>query len=178
LLPKQILCFFHKRKETQPWLPGYKRSLLTYCTDHDKELVATFENGETVKAVIWRRSIPARLRLSIQTWQSNMVKAFQEIEQYCHEWELLHLSVITLITYSCIAGKYIILNVHNSFCIVFVSAKQIYMLSQTWPYCYRMLAHSHSATSLYNLSQFKPISDSFTSIVYILPASNLGTGIL
>jgi hypothetical protein len=117
-----FVVFFHKRKETQPWLPCYKRSLLTYCTraDHDKELLATFENGETVKAVIfWRRStIPARL--SIQTWQSDMVKVFQEIEQYCHEWELLHLSVITLITYSCIAGKYIILNVHNSYCIVFI----------------------------------------------------------
>ena len=48
----------------------------------------------------------------------------------------------------------------------------------TVPYCYRMLAHSHSATSLYNLSQFKPISDSFTSIVYIVPASNLRTGIV
>jgi hypothetical protein len=24
------------------------------------------------------------------------------------------------------------------------------LLSQTWPYCYRMLTHSHSATSLYN----------------------------
>ena len=43
---------------------------------------------------------------------------------------------------------------------------------------YRMLAHSHSATSLYNLSQFKPISDQFTSIVYIVPASNLRTGIV
>ena len=48
----------------------------------------------------------------------------------------------------------------------------------TVPYCYRMLAHSHSATSLYNLSQFKPISDLFTSIVYIVPASNLRTGIV
>jgi hypothetical protein len=41
-----------------------------------------------------------------------------------------------------------------------------------------MLAHSHSATSLYNLSQFKPISDQFTSIVYVVPASNLRTGIV
>ena len=48
----------------------------------------------------------------------------------------------------------------------------------TVPYCYRMLAHSHSATSLYNLGQFKPISDPFTSIVYIVPASNLRTGIV
>ena len=74
------------RRHGLDYLHGYKRSLLTYCTraDHDKELLATFEHGETVKAVIfWRRSIPARL--SIQTWQSNMVKAFQEIEQYCHE---------------------------------------------------------------------------------------------
>ena len=64
---------------------------------------------------------------------------------------------------------------------IFVSAKQIYMLSQTWPYRtvpYRMLTHSHSATSLYNLRQFKPISDQFTSIVYIVPASNLRTGIV
>ena len=61
---------------------------------------------------------------------------------------------------------------------IFVSAKQIYMLSQTCRDCYRMLAHSHSATSLYNLSQFKPISDSFTSIVYVVPASNLRTGIV
>jgi hypothetical protein len=59
---------------------------------------------------------------------------------------------------------------------VFVSAKQIYMLSQTWPY--RMLAHSHSATSLYNLSQFKPISDQFTSLVYVVLASNLRTGVV
>ena len=43
---------------------------------------------------------------------------------------------------------------------------------------YRMLAHSHSATSLYNLSQFKPISDQFTSIVYVVPASNLRTGVV
>jgi hypothetical protein len=50
------------------------------------------------------------------------------------------------------------------------------MLSQTWPY--RMLTHSHSATSLYNLRQFKPISDQFTSIVYVVPASNLRTGIV
>jgi hypothetical protein len=50
------------------------------------------------------------------------------------------------------------------------------MLSQTWPY--RMLTHSHSATSLYNLRQFKPISDQFTSIVYLVPASNLRTGIV
>ena len=41
-----------------------------------------------------------------------------------------------------------------------------------------MLTHSHSATSLYNLSQFKPISDQFTSIVYIVPASNLRTGVV
>ena len=41
-----------------------------------------------------------------------------------------------------------------------------------------MLAHSHSATSLYNLSQFKPISDQFTSIVYVVPASNLRTGVV
>jgi hypothetical protein len=69
---------------------------------------------------------------------------------------------------------------------IFVSAKQIYMLSQTChdrtvPYPtvpYRMLTHSHSATSLYNLSQFKPISDQFTSIVYIVPASNLRTGVV
>jgi hypothetical protein len=33
--------------------------------------------------------LPARLGLPIQTWQSDMVKAFQEIEQYCYEWELL-----------------------------------------------------------------------------------------
>jgi hypothetical protein len=59
---------------------------------------------------------------------------------------------------------------------VFVSAKRIYMLSQTWPY--RMLAHSHSATSLYNLSQFKPISDQFTSLVYVVLASNLRTGVV
>jgi hypothetical protein len=39
-----------------------------------------------------------------------------------------------------------------------------------------MLTHSHSATSLYNLGQFKPISDQVTSIVYVLPASNLRTG--
>jgi hypothetical protein len=121
------------RRHSLDYLATKEACWHTACTDHDKELVATFENGETVKAVIWRRSIPAQLRLSIQTWQSNMVKAFQEIEQYCHEWELLHLSVITLITYSCIAGKYIILNVHNSFCIVFVSAKQIYI-------CYRKRA--------------------------------------
>jgi hypothetical protein len=61
--------------------------------------------------------------------------------------------------------------------LLFVSAKQIYMLSQTWPY--RMLTHSHSATSLYNLSQFKPIRDQFTSIAfYIVPTSNLRTGIV
>jgi hypothetical protein len=60
--------------------------------------------------------------------------------------------------------------------LIFVSEKQIYMLSQTWPY--RMLTHSHSATSLYNLSQFKPISDQFTSIVYIVPSSNLRTGVV
>jgi hypothetical protein len=36
---------------------------------------------------------------------------------------------------------------------IFVSAKQIYMLSQTYRDCYRMLAHSHSATRLYNFSQ-------------------------
>jgi hypothetical protein len=41
---------------------------------------------------------------------------------------------------------------------IFVSAKQIYMLSQTYRTVpsvvpYRMLTHSHSATSLYNLSQ-------------------------
>jgi hypothetical protein len=41
-----------------------------------------------------------------------------------------------------------------------------------------MLTHSHSATSLYNLSQFKPISDQFTSIVYVVPASNLRTGVI
>jgi hypothetical protein len=41
-----------------------------------------------------------------------------------------------------------------------------------------MLTHSHSATSLYNLSQFKPISDQFTSIVYVEPASNLRMGVL
>jgi hypothetical protein len=41
-----------------------------------------------------------------------------------------------------------------------------------------MLAHSHSATSLYNFSQFKPISDQFTSIVYVVPASNLRTGVV
>jgi hypothetical protein len=49
-----------------------------------------------------------------------MIMAFQEIEQYCHEWELLHLSVITLITYSCIAGKYIILNIYYIIIILFV----------------------------------------------------------
>ena len=32
----------------------------------------------------------------------------------------IYLSVITLITYSCIAGKYIILNVLNCFSIVFI----------------------------------------------------------
>jgi hypothetical protein len=37
---------------------------------------------------------------------------------------------------------------------------------------------SHSATSLYNLRQFKPISDQFTSIVYVVPASNLRTGVV
>jgi hypothetical protein len=37
---------------------------------------------------------------------------------------------------------------------------------------------SHSATSLYNLRQFKPISDQFTSIVYVVPASNLRTGVI
>jgi hypothetical protein len=37
--------------------------------------------------------LPARLGLPIQTWQSDMVKAFQEIEQYCYEWELLLLSI-------------------------------------------------------------------------------------
>ena len=30
-------------------------------------------------------SIPARLRLSIPTWQSDMIKALLAIEQYCHE---------------------------------------------------------------------------------------------
>jgi hypothetical protein len=40
-----------------------------------------------------------------------------------------------------------------------------------------MLTHSHSATSLYNLRQFKPISDQFTSIVYVVPASNLRTSL-
>jgi hypothetical protein len=71
---------------------------------------------------------------------------------------------------------------------IFVSAKQIYMLSQTYrtvtvllPYRtvpYRVLTHSHSATSLYNLCQFMPISDQFTSIVYVVPASNLQTGVV
>jgi hypothetical protein len=41
-----------------------------------------------------------------------------------------------------------------------------------------MLTHSHSASSLYNLSQFKPISEQFTSIVYVVPASNLRTGVV
>ena len=41
-----------------------------------------------------------------------------------------------------------------------------------------MLTHSHSATSLYNSRQFKPISDQFTSIVYVVPASNLRTGVV
>jgi hypothetical protein len=60
---------------------------------------------------------------------------------------------------------------------IFVSAKQIYMLSQTYRTVtvpYRMLTHSHSATSLYNLSQFKPISDYVTSC----PPSNLRTGMV
>ena len=43
---------------------------------------------------------------------------------------------------------------------------------------YRMLTHSNSATSLYILRQFKPISDQFTSIVYVVPASNLRTGVV
>ena len=72
--------------------------------------------------------------------------------------------------------KRAIVNNFDTLPYVFVSAKQIYMLSQT---CRdRMLAHSHSATSLYNLSQFKPISDQFTSIVYVVPASNLRTGVV
>jgi hypothetical protein len=51
------------------------------------------------------------------------------------------------------------------------------LLSQT----YRTVPYripSHSATSLYNLRQFKPIGDQFTSIVYVVPASNLRTGVV
>jgi hypothetical protein len=80
------------------------------------------------------------------------------------------------------------IHVRVAYLFLYLRSRYIIMLSQTCrdrtvPYCYRtvpyrMLAHSHSATSLYNLSQFKPISDQFTSIVYILPASNLRTGVV
>jgi hypothetical protein len=61
---------------------------------------------------------------------------------------------------------------------LYLRSRYIAIANVTVPYCYRMLTHSHSATSLYNLSQFKPISDYFTSIVYIVPASNLRTGVV
>ena len=52
------------------WLP------LTYCTKADYDKLQYLLPGVV---------LPARLRLSIQTWQSDMVKALQEIEQYCYE---------------------------------------------------------------------------------------------
>jgi hypothetical protein len=101
LLPKLILwVFFQKRKETWPWwLPGYKRSPLI----HDILNQGWSWQGAIGNIREWRNCqscdllpgvvLPARLGLPIQTWQSDMVKAFQEIEQYCYEWELLLLSI-------------------------------------------------------------------------------------
>jgi hypothetical protein len=125
LLPKQILCFFPQKERDialTTWLQKKPADIYLYQGWSWQGAVGNIwewrncQSHHLLPGVV----LPARLRLSIQTWQSDMIMAFQEIEQYCHEWELLHLSVITLITYSCIAGKYIILNIYYIIIILFV----------------------------------------------------------
>jgi hypothetical protein len=68
-----------------------------------------------------------------------------------------------------------------SLCFLYLRSRYIAIANMTVTYCYRTvllpyrtLTHSHSATSLYNLSQFKSISDYVTSC----PPSNLRTGMV
>jgi hypothetical protein len=120
---RHILNFAH-RHEQMLSRPGY----IMHCNVQRRNLA--FARGKWISWIsciyisdwasclatkIWPASLSLCFhRLSIQTWQSDMVKALQEIEQYCYTSEnfYIYLSVITLITYSCIAGKYIILNVY------------------------------------------------------------------
>ena len=70
------------------------------------------------------------------------------------------------------------IHVRVAYLFLYLRSRYICYRKRTVLLPYRMLTHSHSATSLYNLRQSKPISDQFTSIVYIVPASNLRTGIV
>jgi hypothetical protein len=62
----------------------------------------------------------------------------------------------------------------NCFCI----CEADILLSQTWPYCYRMLTHSHSATSLDNWANLSQSEISLHQLFISRPHLNLRTGVV
>jgi hypothetical protein len=68
-------------------------------------------------------------------------------------------------------------------CVMHVPCNQVpcrshALLSQTWPYCYRMLTHSHSATSLYNWANLSQWEISLHQLFISRPHLNLRTGVV
>jgi hypothetical protein len=61
---------------------------------------------------------------------------------------------------------------------VFCICEADILLSQMWPYCYRMLTHSHSATSLYNWANLSQSEISLHQLFISRPHLNLWTSVV
>ena len=90
-------------------------------------------------------------------------------------FDLHTFAVVSSLTFSRSSGCQLLISPPKTlFCI----CEADILLSQTWPYCYRMLTHSHSATSLYNWANLSQSEISLHQLFISRPHLNLRTGVV